>query len=514
MQPSQPKSSAAETPDWDNLLKVLQQSIEPKPVTYASINFAAGSFPEQMAFVEDDSDLQYAFCTRRAAKSYSGGLKAYRKALQIPRCSVLIAGLHRDEVKRIWWEPIMKPIAERLGIGIKANETELSIRLGNRSTIYLLGMDADDRQKRKALGQKFPLVLIDEAQDWLTDLNALVFAILKPAVADYNGTIGLMGTPGLVAKGLFYDVTTGKEPGWTRHEWDTYQNTSVDPHDGKRMCDKWDSEIKKLIATKGRAIEDTPWFQRNYRKKWVVDEDAKVYRYLAGRNDHDGLPTHSRGEWAFVLGVDLGHTDQTSFEVAAYHTHDPVLYFVESHAESGLDLTDVANRAKALDRKFHFSAWVVDGSNKQAVEEMRRRHDIPWQPANKTGKAEFIDLMNAEFIAGCIKLNPETCRSMVSDYGGLIWDQKKLKATGTREEHPGCSNHSADGGLYAWRYCYQYMAEPLPREPIQRNSAEWHAAEQARLQMQADAEYERELELASQRTQNKRDDSRDEEMLF
>src|ERR1700682_2730816 len=172
-----------------------------------------GMFPQQRAFVLDGSPFQYVFCTRRAAKSYSAGLKAVRAARKHRRCSVLVVGLHRLEGERIWWIPTLKDINDRHGLRAKFNETELTMTLPNGSVIYLLGMDANEKEKRKALGQKFPLAIIDEAQDFVTDLSELVFHVLKPAVADYRGSICLLGTPGLLASGLFFDVTTGKEPG-------------------------------------------------------------------------------------------------------------------------------------------------------------------------------------------------------------------------------------------------------------------------------------------------------------
>src|SRR5262245_49029355 len=133
MSRSEPKSSGDETETWDSLLQTWVPA-----ATAVPIDWARGSFPEQQAMEADESRFFAALCTRRAAKSYSGGKKAYRVALR-RKCNVLIAGLHRDEVKRIWWWPIMRDIADRYGVeGARFNETELSVRLPNGSWIYLL----------------------------------------------------------------------------------------------------------------------------------------------------------------------------------------------------------------------------------------------------------------------------------------------------------------------------------------------------------------------------------------
>ena len=470
----------------------------------------ADSFEAQRSYVLDESPLLYAFCTRRAAKSYSGGLRAFRKAMA-RRCNVLIAGLVRDEVKRIFWQPILHDIAERKRIECKFNETELSVRFPNGSFVYLVGMDADEKQKRKALGQKFADVIIDEAQDWTTDLNAFVFHVLKPAVADYRGSISLLGTPGLVAKGLFYDVTTGKEPGWKCHEWTTFDNTTREVPTGPTMAQRWGEEIEQLKKLKP-GVEQTPWFRRNYLREWVVDTDALVYRYLAQRNDFGELPHFRRGEWSYVLGCDLGYADATAFVVVAYHPHDRSLYVLETHAESGLDITAAANFAKTLGRKYSFDTWVVDGANKQAVEEMRRRHEIPWKAADKAGKSDFIELMNAEFLTGGIKLKPATCQSLTKEYTSLIWDQKKL-ADGKREEDARCDNHCTDATLYAWRYCYPYLSQAEKDEAPPAGSQEWYSLQQLQLEQERERMEQSMLEEAERMKHERADIERDWEML-
>ena len=91
-----------------------------------------------------------------------------------------------------------------------------------------------------------------------------------------------------------------------------------------------------------------------------------------------------------------------------------------------------------------------DGANKQAVEEMRRRHELPLRAADKTGKSDFIEIMNGEFIQAQIKLNPIRCSQLTDEYAGLIGDERTAK----REERPNCANDLADAALYAWRLCY------------------------------------------------------------
>jgi len=87
----------------------------------------------------------------------------------------------------------------------------------NGSVVYVPGVDYSEEEKQKLLGQKYKLVVIDEAASFSINLNELVFGILKPAVTDYRGTICLMGMPGNLKKGLFFDLTTGQPLDAARH---------------------------------------------------------------------------------------------------------------------------------------------------------------------------------------------------------------------------------------------------------------------------------------------------------
>jgi hypothetical protein len=103
---------------------------------------------------------------------------------------------------------------------------------------------------------------------------------------------------------------------------------------------------------------------------------------------------------------------------------------------------------------------VVDGSNKQAVAEMQLRHELSLTAADKREKADFIQLMNGELIQGKIKLSDQ-CKELKDEAGTLIWVVKDDQIVFPRKENPNCANHLTDAWLYAWRFCYPFMAEPM-----------------------------------------------------
>ena len=429
-------------------------------------------FPQSRAFAEDPSLLKYAICTRRAAKSYSTGVEFLDSALRYGN-KHLILGLTRESVRGAFWDDVLKAIDQKHGLGLEYNETRLEVRTPNGGTIRLMGMDSNEREKKKALGQKYRKVNIDEAQDFTSDLEQLVMGVLGPAMADYRGTISVTGTPSNIMTGFFFKLTNGQIPGWSRHRWTTFDN----PH----MSAKWEEKIASLRQA-NPLIDRVSWFRQYYLGEWVIEKDSLVYRYERGHNDFDRqLPLFNTGGWHYALGCDLGFTDPTAWVVCAYHDHDRRLFILEAKKEAGLDVTGVAQRTREIMRRYpEFDRMVIDNANKQAVEELKRRHDLPWQAADKTGKRDFIEIMNGEFVLGNIVLC-DAAEPLREEYEKLIWtDSREGERITGREEHPALPNHCCDASLYSWRACFPYLSEAeVPVAVIGTHS--WYRAEEQKL---------------------------------
>lgn len=411
-------------------------------------------FKKQNHFINDSSRLKAALCTRRAGKSYGAGLYLFQEALANPGVSCLYIALTRDSAKKIMVKDVLSTINRKFKIGAILNKTELTYSLRNGSVIYLLGADADEQEKEKLLGQKYKLVVIDESASYSIDLRDLVYRILKPAMADLRGTIVLIGTPGNITRGLYFDITTGVEPGWSVHKWSALDN----PH----IKEEIQSEMDELIAS-NPLIEETPLWKQMYLGEWFIDKDKLVYKYSDLKNRAIDLPKlKGRAEWRYVLGVDLGFEDASAFSVCAYNEYDPTLYVVNTFKKTKMDVTDVADQIKELQKIYPIHKFIVDGANKQAVEEIKKRHEIPLEAAEKSGKVDFIEIMNSEMIQGKIKIIvPGDIGGLIGEWQTLVWDEKSKK----KQENPACPNHLADATLYAWRYCYTYLSQKFYHKP-------------------------------------------------
>lgn len=431
-------------------------------------------FAEQRAFLEDDSRFKLLLCTRRSGKSYVDGIDLFETAWDNPGCSCLYVGLTRAEAKKIMCKDILDVLNEQLAIGAVLNKTDLTYTLPNKSVIYIIGIDASEKEMRKAFGQKFKKVIIDEAALYEIDLAAFVYSTIKPSLVDNGGSITLSGMPSNIHRGVFFTLTNGQRssvPGtweiddigagvtWKGHRWSAWQN----PH----ILDEWLAEIAKMKAVNA-DIEETPVFRQEYLGEWAVDPSKLVYRYEQGTNDYDTLPLLDDEGWHYLLGCDLGFNDAVALVLGAWHTNDPNLYLLVADKRSGLDITATAAWIHEVRGIFKIDKMIIDGSNKQAVEEMRKRHNLPGlEAAQKQGKMEMIAVMNGDFRSGRIKLSPD-CAPLKREYVELIRDPN----SDIPREKDGLDNHCADAALYLYRFNRSWQSRPVVTGPA-HGSPEW-----------------------------------------
>lgn len=412
------------------------------------------SFPKQNEFIENTSKRKSLFCTRRAAKSYTAGLYLMDTVEKYHEVNCLYLGLTKDHAMGIIWNDILLKIDRKHELDMHFRESRRDVTSKTGSKIYVSGADADAEEMQKLLGKKYKLIIIDESQSFSVDMRTLVYGILGPTLIDQGGTICVLGTAGNLTQGLFYDITTGIEPGWTNFAWSA--------HDNPYVAKQWQEELDDIDRTRP-LFKNTALFKQWYLNQWVIDEDAKVYKFNETRNLSESLPVYVE-PWHYVLGLDLAHSpDSTAFVVGAYHESSPELHIVYTHKQLEMDITAVGTFCKLLDAKYSFEVKVVDGANKQAVAELNNRHGLGLIPADKTGKSDFIKIMNDDFIQGFIKLHP-AASALGDEYKKLIWlADANGKIIEPRKENPIIHNDLCDGALYLWRYCHQYLFKaPVP----------------------------------------------------
>jgi hypothetical protein len=356
----------------------------------------------------------------------------------------------------------MQPSIEKLlkahAIPHEYYKAELRFVLGNGSHIVLTGAGDSSRDIQKLLGVAYDLVVIDEAQSFPAHLKELIYDVLLITIAEKRGKIRVIGTPGIVATGFFYDIATGAE---TSRHWDTHHWSWMD---NKAVRDLIEEQIERMV-TANPLVTETPAYRRNYEGEWVADADNLVYRYSVGRNGPSRGSDQGVGSVAlehYCLGVDLGFKDATAFVLIGWGASSPNAYIVSSFKKSGMIPSEIAKVIQDFHNKYpSIIKTVVDegGLGKSIAEEWRRRYLLAVTPAKKTDKRLFIDEINGMFIEGRIQLLPGN-EELIDELKSLVWLDGERK-----HENPACDNHLTDSCLYALREARAYLYTPPVPEP-------------------------------------------------
>lgn len=451
----------------------LAIEIEERGITEALVpNIFSGAFKQQVEFIKDPAKLKALFCTRRSAKSYTAGIYLVHEALNNPGCNCLFVGLTRASSKAIIWKDILRVLDMQFNLRADFNQTELTMTLPNGSVIAVTGVDAEQDEMDKLLGRKYRLVCIDEASMYTINVHNLVYGVLGPAMVDPNaggqrGTICLMGTASDFPAGLFYDVTTRRERGWKLYEWTA--------HDNPYVAKQWQEALDEIARERPLYME-TPQFKQWYLNQWVIDEEKLVYRFSTTRNLVQASPNLPEAGWSYVLGVDTGWEDDNAFVLTGYHTNDPVLYVLRVFKKRKLTFDQVVEVIQKFmkDPVYAPHKVFIDGANKQGVESMRQRSNIPFEFADKQDKATFIELCNGDLVQGKIKiLDTDFNRPLWEEMASLVWMTDGEKIRLPKKEHPNLPNHLCDAFLYAWRNGYHYHSAPSVPVVI-RGSKAWY----------------------------------------
>jgi intein/homing endonuclease len=388
-------------------------------------------FQEQKEFIQNPSRLKAILASRRSGKSFVSGIYLLIEALNNPGVSCLYLGLERKSVKRIMLKDVFEVLLNKFKIQYRFNGTDLIYTFENGSNIYLMGLDNAERDSAKIKGAKYKLAILDECADWTQDQRKIVYSDLKPAMIDLDGTIVLIGTPGDIISTenppLFYAVTNEieRQERWKLFRWNALNN----PH----MAIHWKREISE------HAKFDPEWlssanYHQEYLGEWVLNIDRTVYKFNPDKNLIRDLPTAT--EYIYVLGMDLGWNDSTAFTLAAYSRFDPNLYIIKTFDSPKMLIDDIGKKISEWNKEHPITKYVIDGANKQFVEQMRANLQLPFVSAQKTEKAKFIRMFNSDLQMSRIKLLPGN-EGLIDEWNSLVWDPKMAKPT----ELARCKNH-------------------------------------------------------------------------
>jgi hypothetical protein len=435
-------------PQDDDLLPLVAEAER----RWGSPPFMTALFAEQLAFVLDKARNKAALCSRRAGKTWAACAYLLLSAFRTPGTVSTYIALTRASAKRLLWEELIR-FDHRYSLGLTFNHSELTARLSNGSSIFLVGAD-DAATIERLRGGKYLLAIIDEAASFRPSvLESLVREILRPALIDLRGTLCLIGTPGAACVGLFHAATTDSSSPFALHHWTVLENPHV-PHAREEL----DSEKKANGWT-----DDHPIYRREWLGEWVRDSGSLVYQFEPSRNSSTGS-VHLQKQSA-ILGIDYGVVDATAFAVWAWEDYSRTAVLLECWGQSGLTPSEAARITLELNARYHFNRIVGDvgGLGKGFAEEARQRFAVPVMPAQKTNKRGYIELFNGDLRAGLIRVVPDKCKQWIEEAQICQWDDvPKDHPQYHQREDPRFDNHCLDAALYGWRECKAFAEDADP----------------------------------------------------
>jgi hypothetical protein len=422
--------------------------------------FRSPIFVKQNEYLDARKDNRFRAlnCSRRSGKTEGDIIDDLEICRDYAGSRVVRFALTFDSAVDIGWDTATNKL-DAAKIPYKTNKTKGIIHFPNGSRIKFAGVDAKPREMKKILGSKLRKASVDEAGSMSIDMAMLLYQMIMPALADLrpNSYMSLLGTCENIPNTFFQKVVEDKE---TFVPWWVSRFTA---YDNPFMVKQWTDEINDLLKANPDVVK-TSWFKTHYLNEWCTDDNLLIIPHGQLRN----CPSLSDYKApTYILGVDLGFNDDCSFVVLAYSHHVGKLCIVEAFKEPELDITATANVIKRLNNKYPFVFRIIDGANKQAVEEIQNRHGIQLEAAEKTDKADFLRLLADDIKCGLVEGQIDQIAPLMGEWMSLIWEDELQK-----KEHPKCANHCSDAALYAWRKAKHYYKIEIKKKP-KTGSAEY-----------------------------------------
>ena len=421
-------------------------------------------FPKQQEAIKGEARQKAVLTSRRAGKTNCVLRWAVLDAYDNPNRRYAYVGLSRKTAKDIVWKEL-ELINEDHDLGLEMLGYCLEANFPNGSQITLYGADQPGWLK-KFKGTKFRGIIIDEAGEYDIDLGDFIFRVIRPCLSDLRGTLWLIGTPPITMNNYWYQVIRpdkeNRAKGWDVYEWHTFDNPF--------MKTQFEEDLASLRGIYGDALDELPWYQREWLGKCVIDTSNNVYAYDPERNrveDFQHTPTTD-----YIISVDPGWTDETGIVVGAYDRDNrDTLTFVECFHKPKMYPDDIADTIEGLRQKYPGALVLGDYDSADILSHLRERRRIPIVDAQKQKKQQGIQAFNSGLISGKIQYLYPQCHDLEVQTIDL---KKEYRASTERrvgdvtvgewKEHPRQPNDMTDAALYIFRRATNWMfKEDVPR---------------------------------------------------
>lgn len=453
----------------------------------------ADCHPEQADFVIDPARYLVGLVGRGGGKTTGGLARFVRRMLRTAGARCIYIAKTRGHAQRLLWKPLKKLLADlgfQTGVDVVYHETKMLATLPkNGASLQLFGANrpADIEALR---GETFHEVGIDEAayhpDRLLTDL---IMGVFGPRLV---GALWLIGTPGKVLKGTFYEVSrrgsTLSRPwteraahpgwkGWSFHKWSLRSAIEATRDRPIAALLELHQVQQDEIAAQGLS-DSNPIKRREYDGEWAKDGTTTVFQYRihndAGElwNQWDPervgpmrlakLPEAYKN-WIHILAFDLGYSDPTAINLFAASPSDPTrtIYHRYGFEATKMFAQTIAQHVLGEELKHGKPAGLIgalgrwpdgmtaDSSHQMGeaiLAELANVYSIGIEAAQKGFRYKLgaIDVVNGDFYDARIKVLKGS--KLEEQLLALQWDENKHGALIERKGDP---NHSTDTLIYA-----------------------------------------------------------------
>ncbi len=233
--------------------------------------------PKQEAFVFDEARFTSLLTGRGGGKTTGALLRLVRWMVRHDNQNCLFIAATRQSAERLVWRDL-KQVLYTLRLNSKPSEQKLTTELRNGSRLMLFGAD-DKRDIGKLRGITYHAVVVDETASIPAELlRELIDEVIGPRMV---GIMSLIGTPGKVLEGRFYEVT---RPGSDKHRpyadrdlpqyegWTGWSSHSWNVADGaEHGIEAMKTFLETALVNKRNEgwSDQSPYWLREYMGLWA-----------------------------------------------------------------------------------------------------------------------------------------------------------------------------------------------------------------------------------------------------
>lgn len=402
----------------------------------------------------------------------------------------LFVALTKEHAKRILWPTLIR-MDKDFDLGLKFNGLDLIVIAPNGYRIILAAAkDSDQIEKLRGIAGGLRRACVDEAGSFGAHgdkFRYLLDSVIGPQFMDTmhlgGGQLILCGSPGIDPMGFYYEKCTGlnhlNEPvqKWSTHHWTALDNPAVDAKAyllrkiGPHIIDDTSPEqmVAWLVELNDLPLSDQLWapvlarlsaaFRREYLADWVKDEASLVY--LAGEKNMlpRGWELPRDEPWRITIGCDRGWNDGNGFCVAAKSLRSRDIVILRAYYKPSMSSEEIASELEQLKKDWRCGEAYVDtgGQGDQVLVDMDH-FGVLTESAKKGKKKPRIEYVRALIRSGALKLRPEHCADVITEWSALPWSEDR------QTHRDGFVDDVSDAVLYAvWPLSQRFVPGKRPR---------------------------------------------------